>query len=189
MLSIRSYRGNQTESPQRILHLHDCLMLNSGLRLKRITMLAPMRLHTIIRHFSKLAAKKRDFFKPQQGPGNDFVACLFQTDKVFPLHFKAQTCARCICTNEFYTLSSLHLRPFESGAFLQPLRSALHTPTPPADSLYSSSLGSESSPRSTLSLSNSISFNSRVSIFCRGPGSIAQIRISTTSGSLAHQAR
>lgn len=110
MLSIRSYGGNQTESPQWISHLHDCLILNSGLCVKSITMPGLTRLHTIIR-FSKPAAKRGDFiwffFKLHQGLGNDFVACLFQKDKVFPLHFKAQACACCICSNEFYTLSSL----------------------------------------------------------------------------------
>lgn len=112
MLSIRSYRGNQTESPQRILHLHDCLILNSGLGVKRITMLATTRPLTIIR-FSKPAAKGVFSFNPQLGLGNDFVACLFQKDKVFPLQFQGTNLRALYLLKMSFTRCPL----FKSAAF------------------------------------------------------------------------
>lgn len=133
---------------------------------------------TLLSAFQTRLQKAQFFFKPQQRLGNDFVTCLFQKDTVFPQHFKAQTCARCICLKwVLHTVLSLNQEP-SSDHFAFPSLSSCRLPA-----LILSRL--KSSPRSTLSLSNSISFNSRVSIFCRGPGSITQIRISTTSGSLS----
>lgn len=179
MLSIRSYRGNQNPIPA--ANLASSWLLDLELWPPR-----EENYHAgtdAAAHYYPLfkpGCKKRDFFffKPQQGLGNDFVACLSQKDKVFPQHFKAQTCVRCICLKwVLHTVLSLNQEP-SSDRFAFPSLSSCRLPA-----LILSRL--KSSPRSTLSLSNSISFNSRVSIFCRGPGSITQIPISTTSGALS----